>query len=175
VTTEVHANRYAERLNTVEGKMDDLETHFRVITERTDETTRSLARMEAKLDQQFKDVGHDLMVLEVDLGKLTKRTDALDQKTDVLGQKIDALDTKIDALDTKIDVLDTKIDALDTKLTVRTDALDHKIDALDTKLTGKIDALDTKLTGKIDALSTELARIATHLSVAGPPPPAGHP
>ncbi len=157
VTTEVDVNRYADKLKTVEGKMDYLETHFRVINERTAETTERLEHLKLELERQGKDVGHQLMVLDVGVKQLTKKTDALDQKTDALDQKTDVLDRRLVALD------------------LGTDALDRRIRAVETTLTQKIDAVDAKLTGKIDAVSAELSRIATHLGVGGAPPPAGHP
>ncbi len=120
MTIAVDINQYAERLNKVEVKMEDLERSFLVIAERTDETTRSLERLERKLDQHSQEVGHQLMVLDVGVKQLARRADALEQRTNALEQRIDALDTKIDALDTRltgrIDTLDTKIDVISIEI-----------------------------------------------------------
>ena len=162
-----------EEMTLNKALLENFKKEMRLLGEAHAGHTEHLARTEAELKQRFKDVEHQIMVLDV---KVHMRIGALDKKTDALGKTVGALGKTVGALGKKTDTLDKKTNALGKKtdaLGKKTDALGKTVDALGKKtdaLDHKIDVLDTKF----DVMTTELSRITTHFGLNGENPRRGH-
>ena len=98
-----------------------------------------------------------------DLRELGSRLDVLENKVVAIDSRLDAIDHKFAAVNTRLDAIDARFEAIDHKfeaINARLDAIDLKFQAVNTNFKNIYTRLDI-LDSKIDNLASDLVRKLT--------------
>ena len=98
-----------------------------------------------------------------DLRELGSRLDVLENKVVAIDSRLDAIDHKFEAVNIRLDAIDARFEAIDHKfeaINARLDAIDLKFEAVNTNFKNIYTRLDI-LDSKIDNLASDLARKLT--------------